>query len=99
MTAVLACGIFVVTYALIATERIHRVTAALGGVAAMALVGVVDTQTAFDSEDSGVDWNVIFLLFGMMLIVGVLKQTGCSTTSLSGRHRNPEAARFGSGCC
>jgi Na+/H+ antiporter NhaD/arsenite permease-like protein len=42
----------------------------------MALVGVVDTQRAFYSEDSGVDWNVLFLLFGMMLIVGVLKQTG-----------------------
>jgi Na+/H+ antiporter NhaD/arsenite permease-like protein len=43
MVAVLACSIFVVTYAFIATERIHRVAAALGGVAAMALVGVVDT--------------------------------------------------------
>jgi len=76
MTVVLACTIFVVTYALIATERVHRVTAALGGVAAMAVVGVIDTRTAFYSEDSGVDWNVLFLLFGMMLIVGVLKQTG-----------------------
>ena len=55
MAAVLACSIFVVTYAFIATERIHRVAAALGGVAAMALVGVVDTQTAFYSADSGID--------------------------------------------
>ena len=55
MTVVLACTIFVITYALIATERVHRVSAALGGVAAMALVGVVDTQTAFYSEDSGID--------------------------------------------
>jgi Na+/H+ antiporter NhaD/arsenite permease-like protein len=76
VTAVLACAIFVVTYALIATERMHRVAAALGGVAAMAVVGVIDTQTAFYSPDSGIDWNVIFLLFGMMIIVGVLKQTG-----------------------
>jgi Na+/H+ antiporter NhaD/arsenite permease-like protein len=76
MTAVLACAIFVVTYALIATERVHRVAAALGGVAAMAVVGVIDTQTAFYSPDSGIDWNVLFLLFGMMIIVGVLKQTG-----------------------
>jgi Na+/H+ antiporter NhaD/arsenite permease-like protein len=76
MTVVLPCTIFVITYALIATERAHRVAAALGGVAAMAVVGVVDTQTAFYSEDSGIDWNLIFLLFGMMIIVGVLKQTG-----------------------
>jgi len=72
----LACAIFVVTYALIATERIHRVTAAIGGVALMALVGVTDTETAFRSAESGIDWNVIFLLFGMMLIVGVLEMTG-----------------------
>jgi Na+/H+ antiporter NhaD/arsenite permease-like protein len=76
VTVVLACTLFVVSYAFIATERVDRVAVALGGVAAMALVGVVDTQTAFYSADSGIDRNVIFLLFGMMVIVGVLKQTG-----------------------
>ena len=45
----LACAIFVVAYALIATERIHRVSAAIGGVAVMAFVGVTDTETAFGS--------------------------------------------------
>jgi Na+/H+ antiporter NhaD/arsenite permease-like protein len=40
----LACAVFVVTYALIATERIHRVTAAIGGVALMTLVGVPTLQ-------------------------------------------------------
>ncbi len=76
MDVLLACAIFVVTYALIATERIHRVSAAIGGVAVMAFVGVTDTETAFGSPESGIDWNVIFLLFGMMLIVGVLELTG-----------------------
>ena len=46
------------------------------GAAAMALLGIVDAQTAFFSEETGIDWNVIFLLLGMMIIVGVLKQTG-----------------------
>ncbi|TXL62385.1 ArsB/NhaD family transporter [Aeromicrobium terrae] len=69
-------SIFIVSYALIATERVHRVAAALGGVAAMVVVGVVDAETAFFNYESGIDWNVIFLLFGMMVIVGVLKQTG-----------------------
>ncbi len=69
-------SIFIVSYALIATERVHRVAAALGGVAAMVVVGVVDAETAFFDHESGIDWNVIFLLFGMMVIVGVLKQTG-----------------------
>ena len=71
-----AISIFLISYALIATERVHRVAAALGGVAGMAVIGLVDAETAFFDERTGVDWNVIFLLFGMMVIVGVLKQTG-----------------------
>lgn len=71
-----AISIFIVSYALIATERVHRVAAALGGVAAMTVIGLVDAQSAFFNHETGVDWNVIFLLFGMMVIVGVLKQTG-----------------------
>jgi Na+/H+ antiporter NhaD/arsenite permease-like protein len=76
MTATLAVAIFVLTYALIATERVHRVQAAVGGVAAMAVAGIVDTHTAFHDQTRGIDWNAIFLLFGMMVIVGVLRQTG-----------------------
>ena len=76
MTAVLATAVFVVTYVLIATERVHRVAAALGGAAAMVVIGVVDADTAFFSEETGIDWNVVFLLLGMMILVGVLRQTG-----------------------
>lgn len=71
-----ALSVFIVSYALIATERVHRVAAALGGVAGMVAIGLVSAQTAFFDQDTGIDWNVIFLLFGMMIIVGVLKQTG-----------------------
>lgn len=71
-----AISIFIVSYALIATERVHRVAAALGGVAGMIAIGLVDAETAFFDQHTGIDWNVIFLLFGMMVIVGVLKQTG-----------------------
>ena len=76
MIEVLVVAVFVAAYVLIATERIHRVAAALGGAAAMVLLGVVDARVAFFSEKTGVDWNVIFLLLGMMVIVSVLKQTG-----------------------
>jgi len=34
------------------------------------------SDDAFFSRETGIDWNVIFLLFGMMVIVGVLRQTG-----------------------
>ena len=76
LTTWLVLAAFVAAYVLIATERIHRVAAALGGAAAMVLLGVVDANTAFFSEDTGVDWNVIFLLLGMMIIVSIVKQTG-----------------------
>ena len=76
MTTTLVVAGFVGAYILIATERIHRVAAALGGAAFMVVVGVVNAETAFFSEETGVDWNVIFLLLGMMIIVSVLKQTG-----------------------
>jgi Na+/H+ antiporter NhaD/arsenite permease-like protein len=68
--------VFVVTYVLIATERVHRVAAALGGAAAMVLIGVVDADSAFHDRETAIDWNVIFLLLGMMLLVGVIRQTG-----------------------
>jgi len=76
LTTWLVIAAFVAAYVLIATERIHRVAAALSGAAAMVLLGVVDAHTAFFSEETGVDWNVIFLLLGMMIIVSIIKQTG-----------------------
>ncbi len=74
--AVFAVVVFVAAYVLIVTERIHRVAAALGGAGIMLAAGVVGAEDAFFSEETGVDWNVIFLLLGMMIIVGVLRETG-----------------------
>ncbi|MDR0284585.1 MAG: ArsB/NhaD family transporter [Propionibacteriaceae bacterium] len=65
-----------ISYALIATEKVHRVAAALGGVAAMILLGLVNADSAFFTPHTGVDWNVLFLLFGMMVIVSILRHTG-----------------------
>lgn len=75
MTAA-AVVIFAVVYVLIATERVHRVVAALGGAAAMLLLRILDAEKAFHEVETGVDWEVIFLLLGMMLIVAVLRRTG-----------------------
>ncbi|SBT93084.1 Na+/H+ antiporter NhaD [Streptomyces sp. DI166] len=76
LTAWLAVAVFAAVYVLIATEWVHRVAAALGGAVVMLLIGATDPEHAFFSEDAGIDWNVIFLLLGMMLIVAVLKRTG-----------------------
>ena len=75
-TTWLAVAVFAAVYVLIATEWVHRVAAALGGAVVMLLVGATDAEHAFFSEHAGIDWNVIFLLLGMMLIVAVLKRTG-----------------------
>lgn len=75
-TAWVAVVVFAVAYVLIATEKIHRVKVALGGAVLMVLIGGTDAERAFFSADTGIDWNVLFLLLGMMLIVGVLKRTG-----------------------
>ncbi|GGF41414.1 membrane protein [Marmoricola endophyticus] len=76
LTHVLALVVFVGAYALIASEKVNRTAAALGGAALMLALGLTDGEAAFYSETSGVDWNVVFLLFAMMVIVGVLKRTG-----------------------
>lgn len=71
-----ALAVFAAAYVLIITEWVHRVAAALGGAALMLAIRATDDESAFFSTDSGIDWNVIFLLMGMMMIVGVLKRTG-----------------------
>lgn len=76
VTGWLAVAVFAVAYALIATEKIHRVKVALGGAIVMLLIGATDAEHAFFSPEAGIDWNVLFLLLGMMLIVGVLRRTG-----------------------
>jgi Na+/H+ antiporter NhaD/arsenite permease-like protein len=73
---VLAVAIFVGAYVFIATEWVHRVAAALAGAAFMVVIGAADAETAFFSAETGVDWQVIFLLLGMMIIVSIVKQTG-----------------------
>jgi Na+/H+ antiporter NhaD/arsenite permease-like protein len=74
--AVVAVSVFVIAYVLIATERIHKVKVALGGAAVVLALGIVSSDDAFYSHETGIDWNVIFLLLGTMVMVGVLRQTG-----------------------
>ncbi|HEY5842118.1 MAG TPA: ArsB/NhaD family transporter [Mycobacterium sp.] len=72
----IAVLVFVVSYTLIATEWVSKVKAALGGAAVVVIIGIVGSEDVFYSHDTGIDWDVIFLLLGMMVIVGVLRQTG-----------------------
>jgi Na+/H+ antiporter NhaD/arsenite permease-like protein len=76
MSVWIAVTVFVVAYVLIATERIPKMVAALAGAGVVLGLGVVDSEDAFYSHETGVDWDVVFLLLGMMIIVGVLRKTG-----------------------
>jgi Na+/H+ antiporter NhaD/arsenite permease-like protein len=68
----IATIIFLVTYAVIISERLHRTTVALAGGALMIAFGVLDQESAL----AAIDPNTIALLVGMMIIVNVLRQTG-----------------------
>ncbi len=76
MAPVLALTIFVVAFWFIATERADKVKTVLVAAGLMAVLGLIPGAGVFYSEHEGIDWNVIFLLLGMMVIVGVIKQTG-----------------------
>ena len=73
---VLAITVFVIAYALIASDRINKTLVALVGAAIVVALGVLGSEDVFFSRETGIDWDVIFLLFGMMVIVSVLRQTG-----------------------
>ena len=91
---VIALAIFVGAYVLIATEWVHRIAAALGGAALMLALGLTDAQAAFFSHDTGIDWNVIFLLLGMMVIVGIVKTTGLFEAVAIYAAKRPAAGRI-----
>jgi Na+/H+ antiporter NhaD/arsenite permease-like protein len=74
--AVVAVVTFVAAYILIATERVPKVVTALAGAGVILAFGIASSEDAFYSHETGIDWDVIFLLLGMMIIVGILRQTG-----------------------
>jgi Na+/H+ antiporter NhaD/arsenite permease-like protein len=73
---IVAITVFVVAYVFIASDRVNKTLVALSGAAVLAALSVVASDDVFFSRETGIDWDVIFLLFGMMVIVSVLRQTG-----------------------
>ena len=69
---IVAGAVFLVTYALIATEKLDKTLAALLGGVVMIVLQIVDQEHAF----AAIDFNVIFLLAGMMILAGILRRTG-----------------------
>ncbi|PIZ31144.1 MAG: hypothetical protein COY40_02845 [Alphaproteobacteria bacterium CG_4_10_14_0_8_um_filter_53_9] len=68
----LAIGTFLITYALILTERINRALLALAGAGILILGDVLSQEEAIHA----IDFNTLGLLLGMMVIVTITKETG-----------------------
>jgi len=79
----IASIVLLVVYVLIAAEWMHRTLAAFLGASLILFIsytaGTFDKNyfiLSFEDAMRAIDLNVIFLLMGMMIIVGVLKKTG-----------------------
>lgn len=79
----IAALVLLLVYVIIALEWMHRTLAALLGAAFILFIsytaGTFNKNffiMSFEDAVRAIDMNVIFLLMGMMIIVGVLKKTG-----------------------
>ena len=71
-TTIVAIVIFVVAYALIISEKIHRTIVGIFGAMLMILFGVLSQEMAIHH----IDFNTLGLLMGMMIIVNITSETG-----------------------
>lgn len=76
MTFWIATAIFIVSYGLIVSEKLDKTKVALIGAGLMIVLKIVSQREAFYEEKFAIDYNVIFLLIGMMIIVNILSKTG-----------------------
>lgn len=72
MEMLLAGGIFLVSYIIIISEKVHRTVTSLVGALVMILLGVISQHQAIE----GIDFNTLGLLIGMMVVVGIAKDSG-----------------------
>lgn len=72
MHANLALIIFLLTYGLIISEKVHRTVVALLGGMILVVAGVLAQENAIEH----IDWNTLGLLVGMMIVVGITRRTG-----------------------
>lgn len=79
----ISAGLLILAYIFIATEKIPKVTIALLGAAITVIIGLVSQTRVLDSGALNpiyfvqyVDFNVIFLLVSMMIIVNITTKSG-----------------------
>ncbi len=69
---ILAAIIFILTYALIISEKFNKAAIAILGASLMIFTGVLSQEKAVEN----IDFNTIGLLIGMMIIVAISQKTG-----------------------
>eukprot|EP01102_Stenamoeba_stenopodia_P012402 TRINITY_DN3917_c0_g1_i1.p1 TRINITY_DN3917_c0_g1~~TRINITY_DN3917_c0_g1_i1.p1 ORF type:complete len:721 (+),score=114.64 TRINITY_DN3917_c0_g1_i1:72-2234(+) len=70
--------VLVVVYGLIAFELVHRTIAAMfGAFVALAILSKTLERPLLSEVASWIDYNTCALLFGMMIMVGIISKTGC----------------------
>lgn len=73
---ILSSAVFIITFILIISERVHRTVIALGGAVLITVLGhffgFYSPELAFEA----IDFQTLTLLAGMMIIVAVLEKTG-----------------------
>ncbi|AEF94040.1 Citrate transporter [Desulfotomaculum nigrificans CO-1-SRB] len=69
---IFATAIFLATYAIIISEKIHRTIIALLGAMLVIVGGILSQEKAVEA----IDFNTIGLLVGMMIIVGIARNSG-----------------------
>ena len=69
---IIAVVIFIVTMTAIMTEKVHRTVAAMTGAILLLVTGILSLDTAIGY----VDVNTLGVLVGMMLFVGIVKNSG-----------------------
>jgi Na+/H+ antiporter NhaD/arsenite permease-like protein len=72
----IATAIFLIAYAIIVSEKIHKTIIAVFGAGLMLVLKILEQHEAFHTEELGIDWNVIFLLISMMVIINLMRPTG-----------------------
>ncbi len=68
----IALTIFLAAYAFISSEKVHRTKVAIAGAVLMIILRILPQTKAIGS----IDFNTIFLLLGMMIIVNITRETG-----------------------
>jgi len=73
---IIALVIFILTFTLLITEKIHRTIAAMIGASVMVGSGIIMNFYSAEEALHTVDFETLGLLLGMMILVRLLQQTG-----------------------